>query len=130
VEILLGECSLYSNHFGAVVLFIWSANGVPTHLFLALHPWCLSQGFAVMKKKVGLVCWTGHFWMSYRKPKTELCSCTCWKRFSLDEIAMSTAAHQKLTLKLSAGSSITAVQPGAHEPLRCPRMCFTVLRGS
>jgi len=26
--------------FGAVFLLIWRGNGVPTHLFLALHP-CL-----------------------------------------------------------------------------------------
>jgi len=52
--------------------------------------------------------------MSQRKPKTELCSCTWWKRFSLDEIAMSNVAHQKLTLKLSSGSAMAVVQPGVH----------------
>ena len=42
VEILVGECSLYSNYlvqlfsFHSAFLF---GNGVPTPLFLALHPW-------------------------------------------------------------------------------------------
>jgi len=31
VEILVGECSLYSNYL--VVFFIWCGNGVPTPLF-------------------------------------------------------------------------------------------------
>jgi len=39
VEILVGQCSLYSNYL-VQFFFVWCGNGVrvPTSLFLALHP--------------------------------------------------------------------------------------------
>jgi len=38
---------------------------------------------------------------------------------------MSNVAYQKLTLKLSSGSSMAVVQSEVRETLRCPWMCFT-----
>jgi len=39
-----------------------------------------------MKKELELVCWTGHILNVIEKAKTA-CSCSCWKRFSLDDKA-------------------------------------------
>ena len=60
-----------------------------------------------MKEERALCCWTGPFCISLRKPKAELCSCRCWKQFSIDETAMSNVAHYKLTLKLLSRSSMS-----------------------
>jgi len=43
-----------------------------------------------MKKELGLVCWTKHILSVIEKAKDRVtvCSCSCWNRFSLDEIAV------------------------------------------
>jgi len=39
VEILVGQMRTLLELCGAVFLFIWCGNDVPTPHFLALHPW-------------------------------------------------------------------------------------------
>ena len=59
--------------------------------------------------------------MSWRKSETELCTCSYWKRFSLDENSYVECS----ALKVHEVFVMTVVPPGVRETLRCPWMCFT-----
>jgi len=84
----------------------------------------LQQGFVVLKKELGLVCWTGHFWMSQGKPKTELCSCSCRKYVPLDEIAMSNVrleVYHEAFVGILYGSGLTW---GPYTPQMCMNVFY------
>jgi len=60
VEILVSECSLYSDYSVQSSFSFGVGTSFPHLFFSTIHLMFITR-FVVMKKELGLVCWTGHF---------------------------------------------------------------------